>query len=144
MYKFFVIALVSAAAFFCANANAQKTPLKPGLWEVTTTNQVPKKDAKQISTSRFCYAAADTDSLQRVLPPQGDFGAKCTTRDVKLDGEKAKWQLSCTGKSGTLSGPSSIVFGADSYEGAANLTAQSAGKTTKLTQTIVGKRISGC
>jgi len=123
---------------------AQTAPMKPGLWEIIVTNQVPGKDAKRVMTSRICYSAMDIASPSRSLPMQGEFGMKCTVKDYKVAGADAKWQVSCTGKAGSAYGPSSAKFAVEKYEGQATLSSQSGGKLSKVAQTIIGIRISDC
>lgn len=125
-------------------AVAQTAPMKPGLWEINVTNQVPGKDAKRVMTSRICYSAMDIATPTRSMPMQGEFGMKCTQKDYKLTGVDAKWQVSCTGKTGSVSGTSQAKFAAEKYEGQATLTSQSGGKSSKVAQTILGTRISDC
>ena len=123
---------------------AQTQPMKSGLWDVVVTNEITGKVPRQVTTSQFCYSAKDIETPMRSMPPQGDTGMKCAVKDYKIEQGSATWQVSCSGKSGSLSGKTSAMFAPERYEGQASLTSLAAGKSSKVTQTIVAKRISAC
>ncbi|NJR72087.1 MAG: DUF3617 family protein [Gammaproteobacteria bacterium] len=139
-----LLLLLALVLLKAAPATAQTVPMTPGLWEVNVTSQVPGKDAKQVMTSRICYTAMDIATPSRMLPMQGEFGMKCTAKNFKITGADAKWQASCVGKAGTVSGATTAKFEAENYQGQATLTSQVSGKSTKIAQTIAGTRIANC
>ena len=145
MYKLICAASTCAAVFtFSGNVWAQTATIKPGLWEFSVTNQVVGKDAKRKMVSQVCYFATDVETPDRSMPPQHEFGMKCSVKDYKATGDTAKWQVSCTGKSNSYSGLTTVTIKPESYEGQATLSSQSAGKGVKINQIIEAKRVSGC
>ncbi len=139
--------LLLAAIFLVSHSGvgvAQTATIKPGLWQFSVTNQAVGKDAKRKMESQICYSAADVESSARSMPPQHEFGMKCSVKDYKLTGNTANWHVSCTGKTQAYSGLTTVTFKPDSYEGQATLVSQSSGKGVKINQTIEAKRISGC
>jgi hypothetical protein len=135
---------VMAAPPAAAPAPAEPFAMKPGMWETVVANETPGVDAKRATTSRACFTAADIASTQQALPRQADFGAKCSIKDYKLVNNVATWSLNCTTKTGTLSGPGTITYKAAEFTGSAALVSKDGGKSTKVNQTLTGKRLSDC
>ena len=146
MNKKIVLAVVGVSLSFAASvAQASPAQMKPGLWEITVVNQAPGTTNRRSTVSQVCYRAEDFKVPQKLLPPQGDFGMVCDAKEYKVAGDKATWRAVCTGKGGkSVSGLSEMIATATSYSGSANVESKADGKTSKLKQTLSGKRLGEC
>ena len=116
--------------------------MKPGVWELTTINQVPGSNSARTVTARTCLSADDVGNLQRIVPQQQEFGMKCETRDARLQGQDATWRVACAGKDGSLNGTGKMTMAPDAYTGQAALERKAAGaKAVKVEQKVTGKWI---
>ena len=144
MYKPLLAALALAALAPAASAQGQAV-MKPGLWEIVTVNETPGSPTKRTVTARACYSADDVANLPRVLPQQREFGMKCELRDPKVQGTSATWQVACTGKDGSMSGPAKMSMGPDSYTAEADLQLKKPGaKPVKVAQKVSAKWLEAC
>src|ERR1700712_1482386 len=69
--------------------------LKPGLWEIVNLDETVGTTAQRSTVARTCFSAEDTHSVEKIIPPQREFGSKCESRDLKLKDETATWRVAC-------------------------------------------------
>ena len=140
-------------AVVAMQAQAQTTPrptaapamIKPGMWEITVVSETPGSNTRRSVVSRSCFTGEDVASVPRLLPSQREFGMQCETRDVKPTAQGATWQISCTAKGASLTGPAKLSFANGGYVGEAELESKKPGaKVTKVSQRISGKLIGEC
>jgi len=147
-----LIAITAAFATVGAHAQTKAAPaapapapvMKPGLWEVAIAEQVPNTNSTRTTTARVCYSADDLKVIDRVVPPQREFGMKCENREIKARGADVTWKIVCTGKEASTNGAATMTLAAESYSAHAKLDAKSKGKASKVEQSITGKWISDC
>lgn len=160
MTKISVLIAAAAVALAVGPASAQKAAatvappapatsaaavMRPGLWEITVSNQPAGAEGRRMVVSRYCFAATDVGDLARVLPRQRESGMKCENRDIRPQGEKVSWQVACSSAEGSLAGPAEATLGATSYVGKAELEHKKKGaKSDKVTSTLSGKWIEAC
>lgn len=145
-------AAVLCVAGFSAVVQAQPKPaaavvapqMKPGLWEIVILNEIVGSTNKRSVTSRVCFSADDVKSLDKIIPPQREFGTKCDRRDVKVQGDNVTWHIACTSKESSFTGASQATFTGDAYSGAAKLDVKAGGKPSKAEQKFSGKWIGEC
>jgi hypothetical protein len=118
--------------------------MKPGLWEVSITEQTPPSTNKRTITARSCFSADDVKVIERVLPQQRDFAMKCQNREVKAKGADVSWKVVCTGKEAASSGAATMAIGAESYAAQAKFDVKSKGRASKAEQAITGKWVGDC
>lgn len=120
-------------------------PMKPGLWEVTVTSDIAGMPVKQPPvTVRQCYRPEDVKDPQRMVPRQADPNFKCDTRDYKLSGNTATWNLACSGNGMTMTGKGSMTMKGDSYSGTNSMDMNMSGKAMKMSQAMSGKWVGEC
>lgn len=137
-----LLALLALAAM---PALAGESPMKPGMWEVTTEMNmqgVPYKMPPM--TFKHCVTpemlAKDQGLGEQKSPP----GSHCERTKMKISGSQAEWAVSCTGKT-EMSGSGTLTWDSpDSYHGETHLTMDMNGHTTNVTQTMQGKRLGQC
>lgn len=133
------IGLVGLAA---TGSAARAESIKPGLWEVSTENQMegmkmpamPKLSADQMAkmksmgmtmpaqgpnggmatTMRHCVTP---EQAARDVPPTAKDDARCKQKNVKRSGNTVSWEMECTGEH-PATGSGSITWnGPESYSG---------------------------
>lgn len=112
--------------------------MKEGLWEITTTMEMPGMPFQPPPTTMtHCYTKADLKDKKGIVPKQeGD----CKITDLKQSASRVTWKVVCSGENkGT--GEGEIVFkGATAYEGTMKLDMQGMKATTRYK----AKRIGDC
>jgi len=126
-------------------AAAGTAAMRPGLWEITVSNQAAGAEERRTIVSRYCFSATDISDVARTLPRQREPGMKCENRDVRPQAGKVSWQVACSAPDGTLGGPAEAAFEAKSYAGKAELEHKKKGaKAEKVTSTLSGKWVEPC
>ena len=122
---------------FPAVAMADGTPMREGLWEITTTMEMPGMPFQPPpAKSRHCYTKEELrDAKKRVPSARGD----CTVTDLKYSGKKMVWKVACTGENkGT--GEGEMVYQSDSaYEGKMKFDMQEMSMTSRYKARRVGE-----
>ena len=137
--------LLIAGALCILSATAVAEPMKPGLWEITVTNEMTGMPVKQPPvTTRQCYKPEDVKDPQRMVPRQSDPKFKCDTKDYKMSGDTASWNLACNGQGMAMTGKGSMTMKAESYTGSSSMEMNVAGQNMKMAQTMNGKRVGEC
>lgn len=137
--------LPALLAFAALPALAGESPMKPGMWEITTQMNMPRMPYKMPPmTFKRCITpemlAKDRGLGEQKSPP----GTHCERTGMNVSGNKAEWALSCTGRN-KLSGHGTMVWdSADSYHGVTHFTMDMDGHPTEMTQTMSGKRLGAC
>ncbi|MBI5441876.1 MAG: DUF3617 family protein [Deltaproteobacteria bacterium] len=122
-------ALLSPAAAPAAAPNMQE-----GLWEITSSIDMPGMPMKMPSTTmKHCYTKEDVRESRTL--PEGDKNCKMT--DLKQTGNKVTWKVDCKGEG---SGEGEMVYKGDSYTGTIKVKAQG---TTIVTR-YDAKRVGAC
>jgi hypothetical protein len=137
--------LLALLALAAVPAIAGESPMKPGMWEITSQMDMPGMPYKMPPmTFKQCVTpqmlARDGGLGEQKSPP----GSHCERTKMKISGNRAEWAVSCTGKT-NVSGSGALTWdSADSYHGITHLTMDMDGHTTNMTQTMQGKRIGAC
>jgi hypothetical protein len=116
---------------------------KLGLWQ-TTTIGVLDTGARSESIATRCITAQDVRSPAVLLPLHAVVGLTCTNRDVKFNGNKATWKVSCIGNGQAIEGDGSFTFAAQSHTGSSKLAHGVGGKTVKTDKTFTAKFMGPC
>ena len=142
--------LGAAAAAVCAmcavtGPSSAATAMKPGLWEVTVSNDITGMPVKQPPvTVRQCYKPEDVKDPQRMIPKQQDPNFKCDTRDYKMSGDTATWNLACKGQGMTMTGKGSMTMKGESYKGSSVMDMNAGGRAMKISTSMSGKWVGEC
>lgn len=113
------------------------TGIREGLWEMTTTMQMPGAPAQMPPTTmKHCFTKEDVKDQKNVVTSKNK---DCTVTDYKMSGNKVTWAMKCTGKSpGTFSGVT--TFAGDSYSSTMQMQAQG----MKMGMKLNAKRLGDC
>lgn len=137
--------LLALLALATLPAVADQSPMKPGMWEITTQMDMPGMPYKMPPmTFKHCATpemlAKDHGLGEQKSPP----GSHCERTKMNMSGNKAEWAVSCTGKT-NVSGHGTLIWdSANSYHGVTHLNMDMNGHATDVTQTMQGKRLGEC
>ena len=88
-----------AASLFVAGADAARNRLKPGLWEITSTMDMPGMPVPiPPRTHTQCITAKDADDPKKFAPESSGKDQECSLKDYKATGDKVTWSVECQGK----------------------------------------------
>lgn len=119
-------------------SRAAGSPMEDGLWEISTTMEMPGMPYKVPPTTvTHCYTKEDLKDNQKTIPQQkGD----CKVTDQKYSGSKISWKMVCSGEN-PAKGAGEIVFkGSTAYEGTMKMETKGMAMTTKYK----ARRIGNC
>lgn len=132
---FILVGLV--LSLFSAPLYAAAAEMRPGLWEITMTMEMPGMPyAMPPTTHTQCVKPEDNKSA---IP--AEKSDECQIVDNKVSGNKMTWKMKC--KNGTT-GIGEITHKADSYDGSMKMTTQSEGQKQQITMRYKGRRIGDC
>ncbi|PVV09913.1 MAG: hypothetical protein B6D74_17765 [gamma proteobacterium symbiont of Ctena orbiculata] len=124
-----LVALVSAVA------KASDINMNPGLWQWTAVLDLPGMPLPLPPTSyTTCISRAD------FIPKDSQLGRACETIDLKTEGDKVSWNISCSQAAGVTHSKGSITYYGDSAEGTILLDVDG----MQLSSTTKGKRLGPC
>lgn len=133
--KLFAALLVLA---FAATAAQAASEMKDGLWEISTTMEMPGLPFQPPPTTMtHCYGKEDVKDLKQFVPSQD---ADCKVTDLKTSGNKVSYRVNCTGKN-AFKGEGEVTLKGDSaYEGVMKMNMEGLDMTTRYR----AKRIGPC
>jgi hypothetical protein len=135
---------LALAGLVAGPAQAQ-TSMKPGLWEITMTMEMPGMPMQpKPTTVRQCYRPEDVKDPKNMIPKQQDGGVKCETLDYKQSGDTASWRLACKGQGMNMTGSGNMTMKSDSYTGTSVMEMNMQGKNMKMSQKLNGKWVGEC
>jgi hypothetical protein len=125
--------LALAALVTTAHADPPAAGGEGELWEVTSQMSM-QGFAMPAQTHRACTPKESQEPAGASAQPG------CTTKDVKVAGNKTSWRVECAGPP-AMSGSGEITRnGADAYSGTIRFSSAEGEMTTKLT----GRRVGAC
>ncbi|MCM2266090.1 MAG: DUF3617 domain-containing protein [Desulfuromonadales bacterium] len=128
------VLLVGFPLFFTSPAVAADA-MKPGLWEITTSVEMPGMPFQAPpQTMRHCYTAQEVK--EQPVPKD----EQCKVTDLKSSGSKVTWKVECKGEMAGK-GEGEIIYQGDSaYEGKTRM--QTQGMT--MAMKYKAKRLGEC
>lgn len=109
--------------------------MKPGLWEVTTTVEMPGMPYQPPPTTiRHCYTAQEVK--ENPVPKDNN----CKITDLKTSGNKTTWKMECTGEAAAKGEGEMTYHGDSAYEGKSKM--QTQGMT--MAMKYKAKRLGEC
>ncbi len=118
-----------------ATSSSPAINMKDGLWEITTTVEMPGVPAGMLKPQAFTTCLSPKDSV-----PKGKNETDCTVKDVKTEGNTVNWTVVC--KEATSKGK--ITYAGTTYEGVTESTMKQGGKDMTIKTTMKGKYIGPC
>lgn len=113
---------------------AAAVEMRDGMWELTTTMDVPGMKMPP-QKMKHCYTKEDVKDQKKMVNTNKD----CTVTELNTIGNKVSWKMKCTGKNpGSFSGES--TFAGDSYVSIMKMQSQG----MAMDMNVKGKRIGTC
>lgn len=128
--------LTFAALALSATAAHAGPGMKPGLWEITVTMDMPGMVMPPMK-QQTCMTEQDVASGESTIP-KDDQG--CKVGGYALNGNTATWSMTCP----DMSGKGSMTYSGDSYSGSTEFQMQADGESMQMKQTYSGKRLGDC
>jgi hypothetical protein len=135
------ILIAGASVAFVPAAWSDGIPVEPGLWETTTTINVPMMPQPQVQTTTQCMEKSEmnmddvgTEGMDRACEFQMD----------QVDGNTMKWSVDCPVEGGTSHGEWVATSEGASVTGNGTLTIAFQGQSMEMTMSWLGKRIGDC
>jgi hypothetical protein len=116
---------------FSARLSFAAPNMEDGLWEITTTVDMPGMGSKS-------YTQTTCLTKEKAVPQTAESG--CTVKDVKTQGNTITWTVVC--KEGTSTGK--VTYLGTTMEGFTETTVKTNGNTMTIKSTMKGKRIGPC
>ncbi len=133
--------LTPALLFSLASPVFSATHMQPGLWEITTTIQIPgvKLDIPPV-VARQCFTAAQLKATEHPLPTSPG----CTITDSTHSSEITRWQMQCKQGNNRINASGEIHYSAQSYQGSARFSDSSGKHAETVVHRYSGKRLGTC
>ena len=130
-----------AMMLFASISNAEGVPIDPGLWEMTSTMTMTMMPQPQTTTETECIEESEMDPEDFNMDEENP----CNITDVIVNGDTARWSISCpTGSGMSMEGNWEITSRGDSITGSGSMTAEIAGQEMGFNMNWNGKRIGDC
>ncbi len=126
---------LSVASFFLffAGLCLAAPNMEDGLWEITTTVNMPGMGSKSFKNTS-CL------TKEKAVPQTAESG--CTIKDVKSQGNTVTWTVVCQEGMSTSTGK--ITYTGSTMDGVVENTVKAGGQTMTMKSTMKGKRIGPC
>ena len=126
------VCIIAALLFlFSATLSFAAPNMEDGLWEITTTVDMPGMLSKSF-TQTSCL------TKEKPVPQTAESG--CTIKDMKTQGNTVTWTVVC--KEGTSTGK--VTYAGTTMEGFTETTVKTNGNTMTIKSRMKGKRIGPC
>lgn len=120
---------------------AEGIPVEPGLWEMTSTINMPMMPQPRVTTLSECFTESEismddmsTDGLE------GD----CQLQMDQLEGNTMRWTVDCPIEGGSSHGEWFATSSGDTVTGEGKLTMAMAGQTMEMNMSWEGRRMGDC
>jgi hypothetical protein len=134
--------IILGALLFAAPATwADALPVEPGLWEMTSTMNMPMLPQPRVTTVTECMRESEI-SMDDMSGEEMDPNCKFETAQV--DGNTMKWSFDCPVEGGTSHGEWEATSGGDTVVGKGLITVSFQGQAMEMAMSWEGKRIGDC
>ena len=140
MYKLTWIALTLLVAPVAARADA--IPVEPGLWEMTSTVNMPMLPQPKVSTRTDCI---EEEEISMDDVGGEDMGPECSFETAQADASTMQWSFTCPMEGGgTSQGEWQATSFGDRVTGSGKVSMEMQGQVMEMTLSWEGKRIGEC
>ena len=130
-----LLSLVSSPVF------AQGVPIEPGMWEMTSTMNMPMSPQPRVSTRVECIEEGE---LSPQAMTEEDMGSSCNFETRMVDGNTMKWSMNCDSMGGASRGEWEVTSHGDTLTGEGTVTVDMQGQAMVMTMKWDGKRVGDC
>jgi len=130
-----LIGLVSSSVF------AEGIPIEPGMWEMTSTMNMPMLPQPRVTTSKECI---EEDELSPETWNEEDMDTSCTFSNRVVDGNTMKWSMNCNAQGGDTRGEWEVTSHGDTLSGEGTVKVDMQGQSMVMDMIWDGKRVGDC
>lgn len=132
------VLILMLATLVLAPSPARCEPdLQPGLWEITTTMEMPGMAFKMpAATVTQCITP------EAMVPQTVQGNDKCRMLDNRVDGDVVTWTVRCDSAGGSMTSQGAVVYQGDRFEGTVTTTGSQ--MPAAMTQAMTGKHVGPC
>ena len=130
-----LISLVSSSVF------AQGIPIEPGMWEMTSTMNMPMLPQPRVTNSKECI---EEDELSPETWNEEDMDTSCTFSNRVVNGNTMKWSMNCNAQGGATRGEWEVTSHGDTLTGEGTVTVDMQGQSMVMDMKWDGKRVGDC
>lgn len=134
--------IILGMLFFAVPAAwADGIPVEPGLWEMSSTVNMPMMAQPRVTTTTECMKESEIS-----MDDMGgeDMDPNCQFEVDQVDGNTMKWSFDCPVEGGTSHGEWEATSSGDSVTGNGVITMSFQGQNMEMTMSWEGKRIGDC
>lgn len=129
------------AVILTGPVHAEGISINPGMWEMTSTMTMSMMPQPTSTTVNECIE--DDELSPESFNMEEDN--PCNIQDVVIDGDTARWSISCPTESGqAMEGNWEITSNGDTITGSGAMSAEFAGQQMSFSMTWEGKRVGAC
>ena len=134
--------IILGILFFATPAAwADGIPVEPGMWEMSSTMNMPMLPQPRVTTTTECIRESEI-SMDDM--GSGEMDPNCQFEMAQIDGNTMKWSFDCPVEGGTSHGEWEATSSGDSVTGKGLITMSFQGQTMEMTMSWEGKRIGDC
>jgi hypothetical protein len=135
IYLALLFSLVSTSIF------AQGVPIEPGMWEMTSTMNMPMLPQPRVTTEMECIEESE---LSPEKMTEEDMDTSCTYDTRVVDGNTMKWSMDCNSEGGASRGEWEVTSHGDTLTGEGTVTVDAQGHSMVMNMKWDGKRVGDC
>jgi hypothetical protein len=132
---------ILASLAFATSAFADGIPVEPGLWEMTSTMNMPMLPEPRVTTVTECMTRSEISPDE--MGTEG-MDPNCTFETTQVDANTLRWSFDCPVEGGTSHGEWEAVSGGDTVKGSGEITMSFQGQNMTMTMEWAGRRIGDC
>ena len=120
---------------------AKGLPVEPGMWEMTTSMNMPMMPQPRVSTRMECI---EENELSPEAMSEGGMDTNCTFDSRMVDGNTMKWSMDCNDQVGASRGEWEATSYGDTLTSEGTVTVDMQGEAMVMTMKWEGKRVGDC
>lgn len=135
--------LLATPLFLLLTSAAMAAPpnMQAGMWEITTTSDMPGMQMKMPpQTMRQCYKAENMKDAKETIP----VDKSCKMDDFKQNGNTVNWKVNCKTEGVTMVGTGEITYAGQSYSGKMTVKGNAGGMAISMVSQYSAKRVGDC
>lgn len=119
---------------------ADSIPVKPGMWEMTTTMTSPMFPQPRVSTATECMEKSEF-SITDLMPSDQ---SECTITESNVSGNTLTWKMQCQMQGGSGEGGGTFESNGNSGSGDMYMNMEVQGQSFNMQNSWQGKHIGPC
>ena len=132
--------LCFSSALLCAGSALAQDNVREGLWEISARMEVGGQPA---SAAPMVVRQCITRQSAQELMSQLTGGGGCQTSNFQRDGNRARWNLSCSGQV-NVDGTGEVTISSEGFDGTLNVQVAMGGQQVPMIQHFTARRVGDC